>query len=275
MVTLSPLFNLNRKFSIMKNEAIEALRLFKEQLNQQPTQVDIESLRYPPREHREIKPIEVQEQPPSKQKGVNFNYPDHIKPLKDRIMSALSNGNRTAEAVANYCKEPDVKLVNLQLGRWVSRGLIGRQTNPQSGITRFYPFEEAKKRGILQKPAPINRKKAKAYTTFDKPVKFVKPKSLEKWNAAKDTRQMDLFDNPPSLYTAEFLEKRVVEWQKEARKLANENEDLKQKLSDAQMKLIEARQTRDVTSEVTEVMKEVMDLRATVAYLESKLFGGK
>jgi len=30
-----------------------------------------------------------------------------------------------------------------------------------------------------------------------------------------------------------------------------------------------------VTSEVTEVMKEVMDLRATVAYLESKLFGGK
>ena len=266
----------------MKNEAIEALRLFKEQLNQQPTQVDIESLRYPPRQLvvREIQPVEEQEQPPSKQKGVNFNYPDHIKPLKDRIMSALNNGNRTAEAVANYCKVEDVKLVNLQLGRWVSRGLIGRQTNPQSGITRFYPFEEAKKRGILQKPAPINRKKAKAYTTFDKPVKFVKPKSLEKWNAAKDTRQMDLFvEAPPKVnkdqtYIA-FLENRMTAWQAEARKQAHEIEDLKQKLSESEMKLIEARQTRDVTSEVTEVMKEVMDLRATVAYLESKLFGGK
>ena len=244
----------------MKNEAIEALRLFKEQLNHQPTQVDIESLRYPPRQLvvREVQPVEEQEQPPSKQKGVNFNYPDHIKPLKDRIMSALSNGNRTAEAVANYCKESDVKLVNLQLGRWVSRGMIGRQTNPQSGITRFYPFEEAKKRGILQKPAPINRKKAK----------FVKPKSLEKWNAAKDTRQMDLFDNPPSLYTAEFLEKRVVEWQTEARKQAHQ-------ISELQDALAKAYETRNVTSEVTEVMKEVMDLRATVAYLESKLFGGK
>ena len=101
-----------------------------------------------------------------------------------------------------------------------------------------------------------------------KPVKFVKPKSLEKWNAAKDTRQMDLFDNPPSLYTAEFLEKRVVEWQTEARKQAHQ-------ISELQDALAKAYETRNVTSEVTEVMKEVMDLRATVAYLESKLFGGK
>lgn len=256
MVTLSPLFNLNRKFSIMKNEAIEALRLFKEQLNHQPTQVDIESLRYPPRQlvAREVQPVEAS----SKQKGVNFNYPDHIKPLKDRILSALSNGNRTAEAVANYCKEPNVKLVNLQLGRWVSRGLIGRQTNPQSGITRFYPCEEAKKRGILQNPAPINR---------GKKAKFINPKSLGK-AVAKDPRQFDMFDNPPSLYTAEFLEKRVVEWQTEARKQA-------QQISELQDALAKAYGTRNVTSEVTEVMKEVMDLRATVAYLESKLFGGK
>jgi len=203
-------------------------------------------------------------QTPPTQEPKSFNYPDHIKPLKDRIMSALKNGARTADTVAKYCKEDNVKLVNLQLGRWVSRGMIGKHTNPQSGITRFYPYDEAKSRGILQKPAPINRKK----------TKFIKPKSLEK-AVAKDPRQLDMFETPPSLYTAEFLEKRVVEWQKEARKLANENEELKAKLSEAQVQLIEVRQTRDVTSEVTEVMKEVMDLRATVAYLESKLFGSK
>ena len=229
----------------MKAEAIQALQLFKQMHMAQP-------------EPQENQPVAEPTQEPQAKR--NINYPEHIKPLKDRIMSALNNGNRTAEAVASYCKETNVKLVNLQLGRWVSRGMIGRQTNPKSGITRFYPYAEAKAKGILQKPAPINRKGKKV----------------------KEQKRSSSHDESPSLYTAEFLEKRVVEWQNEARKLANENEDLKQKLSESEMKFIKvskdlvmARQTRDVTSEVTEVMQEVMQLRGTVAYLESKLFGGK
>jgi hypothetical protein len=54
-----------------------------------------------------------------------INYPAHIKPLKERIMSALANGCRTPDSVATYCGE-SLKLVTLQLGRWVSRGLIGK-----------------------------------------------------------------------------------------------------------------------------------------------------
>lgn len=222
----------------MKREAIEALQLFKQMHLAQP-------------EPREIQPLEAPTDEPKKRKGVNFNYPDHIKPLKDRMMTAIKNGNRTADSIANYCKA-DVKLVTLQLGRYVSRGMIGKKTNPQSGITRYYTHAEAQGMGILQQPAPINRKKK-----------------------AQPHHQPPAVQAPPSVYTAEFLEKRVVEWQKEARRLATENEELKVALGKAEMKLVEARQTRDVTSEVTEVMQEVMQLRGTVAYLESKLFGGK
>jgi hypothetical protein len=91
-----------------------------------------------------------------------INYPEHIKPLKERIMSALANGCRTPESVANYCGTEDIKLINLQLGRWVSRGLIGRNTNKDSGITRFYPHDIAKEKGFLTAPKPINRKGKKA-----------------------------------------------------------------------------------------------------------------
>jgi hypothetical protein len=188
-----------------------------------------------------------------------INYPEHIKPLKERIMSALANGCRTPESVANYCGTEDIKLINLQLGRWVSRGLIGRHTNVVSGITRYYPHDIAKEKGFLTAPKPINRKKK---------VKFVKPRSLDIADEAlaKKAQGVGNFD---------FLAKRVLEWQQEARKQAHEIEDLKAKLSEAQVQLIKARQTRDVTSEVTEVMQEVTKLRATVEYLESKLFGRK
>jgi hypothetical protein len=202
-----------------------------------------------------------------------INYPEHIKPLKERIMSALANGCRTPESVANYCGTEDIKLINLQLGRWVSRGLIGRHTNVVSGITRYYPHDIAKEKGFLTKPKPINRKKK---------VKFVKPRSLDIADEALAARRMPLWNETATdLATAEqlmqhealkkhctFLEKRVSEWQAEARKQAHEIT----KLQDA---LINARKTRDVTSEVTEVMQEVTKLRATVEYLESKLFGSK
>jgi len=65
-----------------------------------------------------------------------------------------------------------------------------------------------------------------------------------------------------------FLENRMSQWQAEARKQAH-------RISELENALAKANQTRDVTSEVTEVMEEVKQLRATVAYLESKLFGGK
>jgi hypothetical protein len=195
----------------------------------------------------------------SESSAKRINYPDHIKPLKERIMSALSNGCRTPESVATYCGTKDIKLINLQLGRWVSRGLIGRHTNVVSGITRFYPHDIAKEKGFLTAPKPINRKgkKAKLKTenrsspSVDKPVQAPNPFGAL---SSKD-------------YVA-FLEKRITEWQMEIRKQAHEIEDLREKLA-------EARQTRDVTSEVTEVMQEVTKLRATVEYLESKLFGRK
>lgn len=280
----------------MKAEAIQALELFKQQhlarevevptedivssshsvsqikenqMANEPRNIDLSHLRYP---------VEVAHPPePSKKKGVNFNYPDHYKPLKDRIMSALNNGCRTAESVATYCKE-EVKLVNLQLGRWVSRGLIGRKVSA-TGITRFYPHDLAKEMGILTAPQPIHRKGKKA-----------KPITKATTKPEVDPRQLDLFKDTPAPKVwgfaptksqaqeekyIEFLEKRIVEWQTECRKMAKQLTELENQVVQARAEVVKVNQTRDVTSEVTEVMKEVMELRATVAYLESKLFGRK
>jgi hypothetical protein len=244
----------------MKAEAIQALELFKNQhLARMPEQAEGDKV------------SEGHDVPKPKRA---INYPEHIKPLKERIMSGLANGCRTPESVANYCGTTDIKLINLQLCRWVSRGLIGRQTNKDSGITRFYPHDIAKEKGILTKPQPIVRKK--------KHAKFVKPKSLKKADEALAARQMPLWDETATdLAKAEqlmqhealkkhctFLENQVRGWQTEARKQAHEIEKL-------QKALVDVRKTRDVTSEVTEVMQEVTQLRATIAYLESKLFGSK
>jgi hypothetical protein len=201
-----------------------------------------------------------------------INYPEHIKPLKERIMSALANGCRTPESVATYCGTEDIKLINLQLCRWVSRGLIGRHTNVVSGITRYYPHDIAKEKGFLTAPKPINRKK-----------KFVMPKSLKKAEEALAAKQMPLWNETANdLATAQeilqheavkkhctFLENQVRGWQAESRKQAHEIKHL-------QVQLVKAKtEPRNVTGEVAEVMQEVTKLRATVAYLESKLFGSK
>lgn len=220
---------------------------------------------------------------PTKQKGVNFNYPDHIKPLKQRIMSALNNGARTAESVASYCKE-DVKLVNLQLGRWVSRGVIGRKVS-ESGIIRFYPEQIAREMGILTKPQPINY-----YTKERRAVEKAKKEYVERSSSLPTPKptQAELFElrgnvvgtSEKSLAKEakyiEFLEQRIVEWQAECRKMAKQITTLENQVLQAHGEVVKARtEPRNVTGEVQEVMKEVMELRATIAYLESKLFGRK
>jgi hypothetical protein len=227
----------------MKAEAINALQQFKEM-----------HLAMEAKQQSGGQTDSVSESPAKPAKKIN--YPDHIKPLKERIMSALKGGCRTPESVATYCKE-DEKLITMQLGRWVSRGLIGRHTNVVSGITRYYPHDIAKEKGFLTKPKPINRKGKKA-----------KLKTENRSSSSDEPVQ------PPAPIRAKeaqyilFLEKRIAEWQAESRKQAHEILELRDALANA-------RKTRDVTSEVTEVMQEVTKLRATVEYLESKLFGSK
>jgi hypothetical protein len=220
----------------MNQQVIEALQQFKEKHLATDGQVDSVS------------------ESPSKTKRA-INYPKHIKPLQERIMSAVGNGCRTAKAITTYCGENTVKVVNMHLGRLLSAGKLVRYTNPASGFTRYYTPDEAKAKGYKPDAQPKKaEKRSSSVPATQKPAKQSKTEGQD--------------------YIA-FLENRVTAWQQESRKQAHEIEDLKAKLSESQVQLIKARQTRDVTSEVTEVMQEVIKLRATVEYLESKLFGGK
>lgn len=209
----------------MKQEAIQALEMFKHMHLAGNGQADTMS------------------ESPAKPKRV-INYPKHVKPLQERIMSAVGNGCRTSQAITTYCGEDTIKVVNMHLGRLLSADKLIRYTNPDSGITRYYTPDEAK---------------AKGYKPDAQPKKAKKDKKADRALAPIRAKEKD--------YIA-FLENRVTAWAQESRKQAHEIT----KLQDA---LIEARKTRDVTSEVTEVMQEVTKLRATVAYLESKLFGSK
>jgi len=280
----------------MKAEAIRALELFKQQhlakpavevTNEQADMVSESSQTIPPfkestmREQRNIDiaslrlPLEVAHPPePMKKKGVNFSYPDHIKPLKDRIMSALNNGARTVESVARYCKEEE-KLINLQLNRWVSRGQIGKHIVPSSGNVKYYPYELAKEMGILIEPKPINywTKERKAKQEDKKrsspPTQKPQPTQAEAFVLRGETVGLTDKSNAKEAQYIAFLEKRIVEWQTEARKMAKQIVELEQEVIKAKT------EPRNVTGEVQEVMKEVMELRATIVYLESKLFGRK
>jgi hypothetical protein len=185
----------------------------------------------------------VSESPAKTKRAIN--YPKHIKPLQERIMSAVGNGCRTAKAIATYCGEEAIKVVNMHLGRMMSAGKLVRYTN-SSGFTRYYTPDEAKAKGYKPDAQPKKvEKRSSSVPATQKPAKQSKSQGQD--------------------YIA-FLEKRVSEWQTESRKQAHEIMELRDALA-------EARRTRDVTSEVTEVMQEVIKLRATVEYLESKLFG--
>ena len=240
----------------MKTEAIQALQQFKEMHLAMEAKQEADTVS---QSHSVPKPKRA------------INYPKHIKPLHDRIMSAITGSKlRTAQAITTYCGEERVKVVNMHLGRMMSAGKLVRYTNPASGITRYYTPEEATIKGY----------KPDAQAKKVKKVKGKKAKSMQKHEEAP--RQMPLWNETASdLATAEqlmqhealkkhctFLENQVKGWQAESRKQAHEIKHL-------QVQLVNARKTRDVTSEVTEVMQEVTQLRATIAYLESKLFGGK
>jgi hypothetical protein len=174
-----------------------------------------------------------------------INYPKHIKPLHERIMSAITGSKlRTPQAITTYCGEDRVKVVNMHLGRMLSSGKLVRYTNPASGITRYYTPDEAKAKGY--KPD-------------------AQPKKIEKRSSSVPATQKP--SKKESDYVA-FLENRVTAWQQESRKQANEITKLRDALS-------RSFEPRNVTGEVAEVMQEVTKLRATVEYLESKLFGSK
>jgi hypothetical protein len=187
--------------------------------------------------------VDMMSESPAKPKRA-INYPKHIKPLQERIMSAVGNGCRTAKAITTYCGEDRVKVVNMHLGRLLSAGKLVKYTN-SSGFTRYYTPDEAKAKGYKPDAQPKKAEKRSSFVPTQKPAKQSKSQGQD--------------------YIA-FLEKRVSEWQTESRKQAHEILELRDALA-------EARRTRDVTSEVTEVMQEVIKLRATVEYLESKLFG--
>lgn len=246
------------------SESSQTIPPFKESIMREPRNIDLSHLRYP---------AEVAHPPePVKKKGVNFNYPDHIVPLKQRILSALNNGARSVESVARYAKEGE-KLINLQLNLMVSRGLIGKHIVPSSGNVKYYPAEMAKEMGILKPAQPINRK-GKKVKEQKRSSPSLSPKVDEAIEALKAKDLPSKVANETQ-YIA-FLEKRITEWQTEARKMAKQIMDLEAQVIQARTDVVKAKtEPRNVTGEVQEVMKEVMDLRATIAYLESKLFGRK
>jgi hypothetical protein len=184
--------------------------------------------------------VDMVSESPAKPKRA-INYPKHIKPLQERIMSAVGNGCRTAKAITTYCGEDRVKVVNMHLGRLLSAGKLVKYTN-SSGFTRYYTPDEAKAKGYKPDAQPKKvEKRSSSVPATQKPAKLLIPSN------AKEAQYIL------------FLEKRVAEWQMESRKQAHEIE----KLRDALSKSMERHG----------VAEEVIKLRATVEYLESKLFG--
>jgi hypothetical protein len=234
----------------MKTEAIEALKQFKEMHLAMEAKQEADKVS---QSHSVSKPKRA------------INYPKHIKPLQERIMSAVGNGCRTAKAITTYCGEDRVKVVNMHLGRLLSAGKLVKYTN-SSGFTRYYTPDEAKAKGYKPDAQPINRKKGKKAKPMQKHEEA--PRQMPLWNeTASDLATAEqLMQHEALKKHCTFLENQVKGWQAESRKQAHEILELRDALA-------EARRTRDVTIEVTEVMQEVIKLRATVEYLESKLFG--
>ena len=205
--------------------------------------------------------VDMMSESPAKPKRA-INYPKHIKPLQERIMSAVGNGCRTAKAITTYCGEDRVKVVNMHLGRLLSAGKLVKYTN-SSGFTRYYTPDEAKAKGYKPdaQPKKVEKNRSSSYQSPAPTTRLTQAEAFVLRGEAKKNKSAG------KDYVA-FLEKRVSEWQMEARKQANEITKLRDALS-------RSFEPRNVTGEVAEVMEEVTKLRATVEYLESKLFGSK
>jgi hypothetical protein len=143
----------------------------------------------------------------------------------------------------------------------LSAGKLVRYTNPASGITRYYTPDEAKAKGYKPDAQPKKAEKNRS-SSYQSPAPTTRLTQAEAFVLRGEAKKNKSAGKD---YVA-FLEKRVSEWQMEARKQANEITKLRDALS-------RSFEPRNVTGEVAEVMEEVIKLRATVEYLESKLFG--
>jgi hypothetical protein len=189
-----------------------------------------------------------------------INYPAHVKPLEQRVLAALDAGCRTAKTIHTYVgKDVPEKVVNMKLGQLVSRGKIGRKISESTGYLKYYPYEIAKEKGCLQEP----KKRQPKQNPFEfKPAKrvteFVAPRSLE---IAEQLTTAPV-DQDRENYIL-FLEKRVTEWQAEARKLQHE---------------VDAKTRREVRNvaydqaleQVEALRKEVQRLTIILEYYEGK-----
>ena len=184
-------------------------------------------------------------------------YPKHVKSLEERVLSALKTGCRTATTIHTYVgKDVAIKVLNMKLGSLVSRGLIGKKKSVSTGHMKYYPYDEALAKGCLQEPKP--KKNPFEFKPDNRLPSFVPPRSLQ---IAEQLKPMPI-DQDRENYIL-FLEKRVTEWQTEARRLQHE--------VDAKAK----REVRNVAydqalEQIESLRKEVKRLTIIIEYYEGK-----
>ena len=184
-------------------------------------------------------------------------YPKHVKSLEERVLSALKTGCRTATTIHTYVgKDVALKVLNMKLGSLVSRGLIGKKKSVSTGHMKYYPYDEALAKGCLQEPKV--KKNPFEFKPAERATEFVPPRSLQ---IAEQLKPMPI-DQDRENYIL-FLEKRVTEWQTEARRLQHE--------VDAKSK----REVRNIAydqalEQIESLRKEIQRLTIIVEYYEGK-----
>ena len=184
-------------------------------------------------------------------------YPKHVKSLEERVLSALKTGCRTATTIHTYVgKDVALKVVNMKLGSLVSRGLIGKKKSVSTGHMKYYPYDEALAKGCLQEPK-VKKNPFEFKPADDRLPSFVPPRSLQ---IAEQLKPMPI-DQDRENYIL-FLEKRVTEWQTEARRLQHEVDKPK-------------REVRNVAydqalEQIESLRKEIQRLTIIVEYYEGK-----
>jgi hypothetical protein len=184
-----------------------------------------------------------------------INYPKHIKPLEQRVLAALDAGCRTAKTVHTYVgKDVPEKVVNMKLGQLVSRGKIGRKISSSTGYLKYYPYEIAKEKGILEEPKTRKARRTKYELREDS------------YGAVNHKPEPVTIDQDRENYVL-FLEKRVTEWQAEARKLQHELDHATVAGKQRQVREVANEQ---LTKEVETLRNEVKRLTIILEYYEGK-----